>query len=214
MRPCLNCRDLLRAPRVLARGVTPSAFAGAGAPADSTLFCAASLGDPRKRGELLLAAWNEVRDRRPGARLLLAGGRDPVMSGARPALAEGVEAIDPSSTEALAGAYAAATATVLPSVDEAFGLVLIESLAAGTPVVAARSGATPEIVTDERVGRLFKPDDGTDLVRAITEALDLGADPATGERCRAHAAAWDWSTVVGDYEAVYDSLIASDSRGR
>ncbi len=61
---------------------------------------------------------------------------------------------------------------MLPSVDEAFGLVLVESLAAGTPVVAARSGACPEIVTDDAIGRLFEPDDADDLARAMGEAID------------------------------------------
>jgi glycosyltransferase involved in cell wall biosynthesis len=206
-------RYLLREPRVLAPGVVTSAFAGPPTSDRPTVFCAASLGDPRKRGELLLGAWREVHRRRPQARLVLAGGLDPVMSGVGPALADGVDSIDPRTTAALAGAYATASATVLPSVEEAFGLVLIESLAAGTPVVAARSGAAPEIIGDERIGRLFEPDDEADLARALEEALDLGADPATGARCRSHAAAYDWNEIVGSYESVYDSLTVSKSRG-
>ena len=84
-------RYLLREPRVLAPGVVTSAFAGRPTLDRPTLFCAASLGDPRKRGELLLGAFERVHRRRPQARLVLAGGRDPVMSGAGPALAAGVD---------------------------------------------------------------------------------------------------------------------------
>src|SRR5439155_1593557 len=83
-----------------------------------------------------------------------------------------------------ARAYAGAWASVLPSVDEAFGLVLIESLAAGTPAVAARSGACPEIIDDDRVGRLFAPDDADDLLRAMEEALDLGSEAETSAPSR------------------------------
>ena len=76
-------------------------------------------------------------------------------------------------------------------------------MAAGTPVVAARSGACPEIVDDPRVGRLFEPGDAADLARAIGEALDLAADPETVAACREQARRWDWSRVVERYEALY-----------
>jgi glycosyltransferase involved in cell wall biosynthesis len=203
-------RYLLREPRVLAPGVVTGAFATDGASprkeAEPVLFCPASLGDPRKRGELLLTAFSALRLRRPGLRLILAGGRDPVMSGPGPALVDGVETIDVESTGALADAYARASATVLPSVEEAFGLVLIESLAAGTPVVAARSGAGPEIVTDSRLGRLFDADDQVDLARAMEEAMELAADAETAAHCRDRAADYDWRRIVGDYEAIYESV--------
>jgi glycosyltransferase involved in cell wall biosynthesis len=210
-------RYLLREPRVLAPGVATGAFASdGGAPAaepEPALFCPASLGDPRKRGELLLAAFGELRRRRPRLRLLLAGGRDPVMSGPEPAPIDGVEAIDVASTPALATAYARSSATVLPSVEEAFGLVLVESLAAGTPVVAARSGAGREVVTDERIGRLFEADDEADLARAIEEAIELAADAETPARCRERAADYDWSRIIGDYEAIYESVTRPDEPG-
>jgi phosphatidylinositol alpha-mannosyltransferase len=209
-------RYLLREPRVLPPGVSTGAFAGDGAPAgeaEAALFCPASLGDPRKRGELLIAAFGELRRRRPRLRLLLAGGRDPVMSGPAPAPVDGVEAIDVVSTSALASAYARSSATVLPSVEEAFGLVLVESLAAGTPVVAARSGAAREIVTDDRIGRLFDADDEGDLARAIEEAIELGADAETPARCRERAADYDWSRVIGDYEALYESVTRAAEAG-
>jgi glycosyltransferase involved in cell wall biosynthesis len=119
----------------------------------------------------------------------------------------GIAVATAASTPELAGAYRSATATVLPADDEAFGLVLLESLAAGTPVVAARSGACPEIVDDERIGRLFDPGDPADLARAAGEALELAADPATAAACRAHARRWDWSVVVERYEALYAAAV-------
>ena len=109
------------------------------------------------------------RAARPDARLGLAGGRDPGGLAGRRAS---------SATRGAGEARAAragrlpprASATVLPADDEAFGLVLVESLAAGTPVVAARSGACPEIVDDPRVGRLFEPGDAEDLEQLMGEA--------------------------------------------
>ena len=59
----------------------------------------------------------------------------------------------------LAAAFASADAFVFPSRTETLGLVLLEAMAAGCPVVAARSGGIPDIVTDGVNGYLFEPDD-------------------------------------------------------
>ena len=192
-------------PVILPGGVIAAHYAGdVQRPRVPTILCPASLDDPRKRGALLAEGFARLRAGLPAARLRLAGGRDPRQrEPVSAAFGDGVERVEVEGTAALAGEYRAATATVLPSDHEAFGLVLVESLAAGTPVVAARSGGCPEIVTDERVGRLFEPGDPRDLARALAEAIDLAADPACAAACREHAAAWDWDAVAGRYEAVY-----------
>jgi phosphatidylinositol alpha-mannosyltransferase len=190
-------RYALADPVIVPGGVVPDDYAGPRErPRVPTLLCPASLDDPRKRGALLAAAFASVRERDGAARLVLAG--DPGgLAG------PGIEHSDPTTTADLAAAYRAASATVLPSDGEAFGLVLVESLAAGTPVVAARSGGCPEIVDDPAIGRLFEPGDAADLARAIGESVALADDPATAERCRAHARRWDWDAVVERYEALY-----------
>lgn len=168
-----------------------------------TLVCAATLNDPRKRAELLLRAFAALRRHRPDARLLLLGATDPQEADLGLVLPEGAERLHMNPTDALARSYGRAWASVLPSVDEAFGLVLIESLAAGTPVVAARSGACPEVVTSDAVGRLFDPDDEADLTRALDEALDLGVRRGTRDACLERARAFDWSRVLPQYEVLY-----------
>jgi glycosyltransferase involved in cell wall biosynthesis len=67
---------------------------------------------------------------------------------------------------------ARAVVTVVPSRDEAFGLVNIESLAVGTPVVASRVGGIPEIVRDGVEGLLVPPDDPAALAKAIHRILE------------------------------------------
>jgi glycosyltransferase involved in cell wall biosynthesis len=201
-------------PVILPGGVIAADYEGeVERPESPTLLCPASLTDPRKRSDLLFEAFELVRERESRARLILAGGadplqRDPVVNDGGGAVRPGVESVSPRGTDELARAYRSASVTVLPSEDEAFGLVLVESLAAGTPVVAARSGGCPEILTDDRVGRLFDPGDAADLARAIGEALELSAEPATVAACREHAAAWDWSRLVERYEAVYAAALA------
>jgi glycosyltransferase involved in cell wall biosynthesis len=172
-----------------------------------TLICAASLGDPRKRRDLLLAAFARLRERRPDARLLLAGGAEmPDYTDRGRLSGDGVSTISADQTETLAEAYASAWASVLPSVGEAFGLVLIESLAAGTPFVASRSGAVPELLTDDAIGIAFEPDDAADLARAMDDGLTRGVADGVGERCRARARDFDLPRVTDQVEALYGRI--------
>jgi glycosyltransferase involved in cell wall biosynthesis len=204
-------RYLLVEPIVLPGGVFHADFSVNGTRASQpTLICSASLGDPRKGAELLFSGFESLWARRADARLVLVRTPDPIMSPMEVTVPEGAEWIDANSTDELATAYAEAWACVLPAKDEAFGLVLVESMAAGTPVVAPRSGACPEIVTDGRIGRLYEPDDEADLVRAMDEALELGRQQDTAEACRERAGEYDWVRVIEHYERMYESVL----RGR
>ncbi len=200
-------------PLLLPGGVIAADYRGEREAEPELLLCPASLDDPRKRGTLLLEAFALLHRDRPGLRLRLAGGADPRQTEPVDLDAGGsgdaVEVVRISDSAELARAYRRAAVTVLPSDDEAFGLVLIESLAAGTPVVAARAGGCVEIVTDDGLGRLFEPGDAGDLARAIGEALELSADPETAARCREHASAWDWSRVAERYERAYELVLSA-----
>jgi phosphatidyl-myo-inositol alpha-mannosyltransferase len=200
-------RYLLRDPVILPGGVLSGAFDSEARPAPRPiLFCASSVGDPRKRADLLFNAFGRLRRDHPDAVLRIARSRDPFMSGAEPPLPEGAEWVDVAAADSLARAYAEATVTVNPAIAEAFGLVLIESLAAGTPVVADESGAGPEIVVDSS-GRLFRPDDPDDLARALAEAIALAGDAGTAAACRERAADFEWGRVVERYEDVYERVV-------
>jgi len=204
-------RYLLREPRVLPGGVFCSDFEVDVARADyPCLICTASLGDPRKGGRLLLDAFALARERVPGARLLLAGGRDPFMSKISLDLPEGVEMIDGDDTAELAAAYSSAWASVLPATGEAFGLVLVESMAAGTPPIALRAGASPDVLTDG-VGTLVEPDDVEALAESIASALDGPPDDDVRDACRRRAREFDWKRVAALYEDFH--LLARDAEG-
>jgi glycosyltransferase involved in cell wall biosynthesis len=85
--------------------------------------------------------------------------------------------------------------------DEPFGMVMIEAMACGTPVVALRRGAVPEVVVDGVTGVLC--DDPADLPAAITAARRLS--PAD---CRAQVeSCFAAATMVAGYEAVYRAVL-------
>jgi phosphatidylinositol alpha-mannosyltransferase len=192
---------------VLPGGVRAADFAVAVARADQpTIFCGASLGDPRKQAGTLFEGFRALRERRPEARLAVARARDPYLSPEGVALPEGAEWVGADLTADLARAYASAWVSVLPAVEEAFGLVLVESLAAGTAVVAARSGACPEIVDSDQVGLLFEPGDAGALARALEDGLELGARAETAPACRRRASDFDWSQVVSRYRGLYERV--------
>ena len=191
-------RYLLRDPEVIPPGVDCREFAVDAERAERpTIVYAGSPGDPRKRLGLLIEAFAALRRRRPEARLQLAGKPEP---GLAVELPDGAEWVEGDRTDDLARTLAAAHVAVLPSIGEAFGLVLAEALAAGTPVVATDGGASGEIVTPA-VGRLFTQDDRDSLAAALDEALELNG---SRETYRAHARQWDWSVIGPRYEAVLE----------
>ncbi|HWB68043.1 MAG TPA: glycosyltransferase, partial [Mycobacteriales bacterium] len=165
----------------------------------------ADASDPRKRVSVLLAAMPRVLDAVPDARLVLAGGGglpEQVDERVRRAT-EAPGVIDLADVPAY---YRRATMTVLPSVDEAFGLVLAESLACGTPVVGTESGGITDIVSPD-VGELVPPDDPTALAEAIVRAIDLARHPDTPARCVQRARQWDWDYVGPQHLAAYNSAL-------
>jgi glycosyltransferase involved in cell wall biosynthesis len=181
---------------------TPASAPPAGPP---RLLFAAHAGEQRKRLPLLLDAMPRVLDALPGARLIVGGGGD-LPDGVPPRVADAADVVGPGALADLPDRYRLATLTVLPSVDEAFGLVLVESLGCGRPVVGADSGGIPEIVT-ERVGRLARPDDPRALADAIIETATLAAEPDTVRRCAEHAVRWSWDVVGPAHLAAYQDAL-------
>lgn len=142
-----------------------------------TILCVARM-YPRKRvGDLLMAA-ALLRPRIPGIRVRIVG-RGPGWEGAVRAhaalgLGDRVLLLGDVSRDRLAEEYANADIFCLPSVQESFGLVFLEAMAAGLPIVACRAAAIPEVVEDGVVGLLVSPRDPAGLARALEV---LSADP-------------------------------------
>lgn len=103
---------------------------------------------------------------------------------------------------------AAADLFVLPSVAEAFGLVLAEALYLGTPVVAARVGGIPEIVADGVDGVLVEPADSRALAEAVTGLLNdtVRRGRMKGAGSERIAARFKFEDMIRAYESLYRRL--------
>ncbi len=111
----------------------------------------------------------------------------------------------------LASAFASADAFIFPSRTETLGLVLLEAMAAGCPVVAANSGGIPDIVTDGVNGYLFEPEDPQGAIIATKRLLDAQNERETlRHNARLEAEKWGWSAATADLKRYYQKVLAKN----
>ena len=130
---------------------------------------------PRKRLTDLLHAAAILRARVPGAQVRVVG-RGPEWAAvhrlhAELGLGDAVVLIGDLTRERLAEEYVNATVFCLPSVQEGFGIVFLEAMAAELPVVACRAAAVPEVVLDGATGLLVEPRDPGALAEALERLI-------------------------------------------
>jgi glycosyltransferase involved in cell wall biosynthesis len=200
-------------PRVIFPGVDLESFQP-GPPRfqQPTIICAAGIDQPRKRVGLLVEAFRLLRRRRPDARLLLSRptGLERLRPTGGPAQGvgqgDGVEYFDEFAD--LPNLYARSWVSVLPAEDEAFGLVLAEALACGTPVVGSALGGIPEVIDRPHIGRVVPSLEPGELATGILETLDMAKEPGTRQVCRERAGEFSTERATAAYEALYTELLA------
>ena len=175
------------------------------APRPTILFSGA-LSEERKGGATLVAALGLLATTVPDVQLWLSGPGDPaaLLAAASPAARERIEVLPLGGPDEQAERYGTAWVTALPSKHDSFGMVLVESLACGTPIVVSTHAALPELVTAGTTGTLCEPDDPDGLAAALAAGLDLASRPGTVAACRNSANAYDWdASIAPAFEALY-----------
>ena len=173
-------------------------------PAHRAILCVAHL-YPRKDVATLLRALKEL----PRDVFLRVVGTGPELSRllreARSLqVADRVSFLGHIPYSALAAEYRRADLFCLPSRQEGFGIVFLEAMAAGLPIVAARAAAVPEVVADGECGILVAPGNSEELASALARLL---SDPAEGRRLGSAGLArverYDAPQIAGEFlEAV------------
>ncbi len=202
---------------VFAPGDRAASRAALGIPQDAFLLLFAGRIQPLKAPDVVLKAAAELVRRSPEltSRLVVAivggtsgsGSTTPVglhRLAVRLGIDHLVRFVPPVPQPELARWYRAATVTVVPSYNESFGLVAIESQACGTPVVAAAAGGLRTAVRDGETGRLVLGHDPLDYASALEPLL---ASPRLlhllGKAARRHAEHFGWSVTAARTVDVY-----------
>lgn len=165
--------------------------------------------EPRKGLDVLLSAFTRLRRDRPELRLLVAGPGDlddvPV----------GVTVLGQISDEDKARAFRSVDVFVAPNTGgESFGIILLEAMAAETPIVASDLDAFRRVLDDGAAGQLATVGDAESLAHGIAVLLDSPERRALlRERGRVLVQRYDWSVVATEIVHVYETAIAMHSGG-
>ncbi len=129
----------------------------------------------------------------------------------RHGLEDMVTVIDPMSHELLSTYYRAADVVIVPSVSESFGLVALEAMGCGTPVVATDAGGLRTVVDEGRSGILVKDRQASAFAQAIDSLL---ANPvqyrAMSQRAASRAESFTWAASAQRLMGVVDRIVQQD----
>lgn len=182
---------------------------------DNVMFLG-RIDEPRKGLPLLLQAFPAILAARPAARLLVAGPGDvdAVRAAIDPNWADRVVFLGRVSEEDKARALHSADVYVAPNNGgESFGIILLEAMAAGAPVVASDIEAFQRVMDEGRCGELFGNNDAQDLARAVNGLLSAPARAAALRQAGyARAATFDWAEVARRIVDVYESVNSGDEK--
>lgn len=163
-----------------------------------------------KNVDSLIEAFAKISERFPDYTLLIAGDGEEKMAleqlADKKGLKSRVKLLGKVSDEKLSQLYANARVTALCSKNEPFGLVPVESMMYGTPVIAHKSGGPLETIIDGKTGFLYANDD--ELTLCLEKMLTLGNEPylAMQKAAQAQAKEFDISKSVEKLEEIFNKL--------
>jgi UDP-glucose:(heptosyl)LPS alpha-1,3-glucosyltransferase len=180
-----------------------------GIPEQASVLLFVGNGFRRKGLDRLLAIWNSSPVHNV---YLLVVGEDARMGQyrARAEAAAGERIIFAGRQEAVERYYGAADAVALPSIQEAFGNVVLEGLSCGLPVVVARGVGAAEILRGSLAeGIVSKPEDPAELEQKITAELRRAKDPAVRAEARRLGEDYSWRNHFRKLESILAEVRAA-----
>lgn len=206
---------------VIPNGVSVSRYANAqplpGYPRDpalgGTIGFIGRYDESRKGMAILVEAMATVVQRRPGVHLLVAGrGEEKEFLEQLPeSLSASVRMLGMVSEPDKASLLRSVDVYVAPNTDgESFGIILLEAMAARTPIVASDLQAFRRVLDDGRAGLIFRNRDSADLATALDTVL--GNEALRGQLAAASAQVvqpYDWAVVASQILRVYEIAIAA-----
>jgi len=199
-----------------APGSRADARRGLDLPADARVVTAVRRLVPRMGLDILIDSWAQLQPDDPDSVLLLVGHGPDRQNleehAARSGVGGSVRFLGQVDEETLVRCYRAADLSVVPTLAlEGFGLVVVESLACGTPVVATDTGGLPEVLGPLDPSLIVPAGDAGALTRRIRAGFD-GTRPLPGtDRCRSHAESFTWPAVAERHRAIYAAAAGTGS---
>ena len=170
----------------------------------------------RLSGEKQIERIKPVLDNIPGACLALVG--DGPYRGQLEKIFENTKTnfIGYLSGKELASAYASGDIFLFPSSTETLGLVLLEAMAAGCPVIGANKGGIPDIINNGINGCLYNPDEKDNGERSLIEVTkkilaDKNKKEAMRKEARKEAEQWDWNQATLQLQKYYAETLENIS---
>jgi len=200
---------------IIPNGVDISSFDNAkpleGWPGDGkALVFLGRVDEPRKGLEILINAYPAIRAKNPNIRLLIAGPGDcsELVSTLSTENAASVTQLGMIDDDQKATVLASGSLYIAPNTGgESFGIVLLEAMATGTPVVASNLAAFSRVLREGHAGMMFNNDDSSSLAAAVNKLLqDESAQQKLTAAGHARAAQFDWSIVAHQIIEVYESV--------
>jgi glycosyltransferase involved in cell wall biosynthesis len=163
---------------------------------------------PKKNLPRVIEAYRQLRRDGLEHRLILAGADIGVGAELRKlAVGDPVELPGFVSDEQLDALIRGADAVIVPGLYEGFGLIALDAMARGRPVLAARAGALPEVCGSAAI--YFDPHDPSSLAAALAGVLqDRAEHERRSQATSAHAATRSWERTAAATVAVYEELLA------
>nr|WP_183320030.1 glycosyltransferase family 4 protein [Flexivirga oryzae] len=206
---------------IIPNGVYVDRFASApltphwqGSPERPTLAFLGRLEEPRKGLAVLLDAMPHLLDAVPGLRLFVAGPGDPreALRGMSDRVRAATEFLGLVSEQDKSSLLRSVDAYVAPNTGaESFGIILVEAMSAGVPVVASDLPSFADVLDQGRAGALFRTADPASLAQTV---LGLLAEPGRRSALAAAGAIrardYDWSRVSSDVMDVYETCRAAN----
>ncbi|MEU7074101.1 glycosyltransferase family 4 protein [Streptomyces narbonensis] len=175
-----------------------------------TLGFIGRIDEPRKGLPVLMRALPRILTERPGARLLVAGRGDEeeAVASLPTEMRSRVEFLGMVSDEDKARLLRSVDVYVAPNTGgESFGIILVEAMSAGAPVLAADLDAFAQVLDQGGAGELFANEDADALADAAIRLLgDETRRAELSARGSSHVRRFDWSTVGADILAVYETV--------
>lgn len=204
----------VRRVEIIPNGVDFSTFANkddGGAKKEGVAILSVGRLEKVKGHSYLIEAFRNIKGEIPGARLVIVGEgseRKNLETQVKDlGLSDSVELIGAVEHNKLPKFFAQADIFVMPSLSEGFGVVALEAMAAGVPVVASRVGSLSDIIEDEKTGFLVEPQNPEDIKEAVFRILkDSKLRKNIVDNAKTNMHKYNWDTVAQQVHYIYGSL--------